>query len=100
MFLASTSINPGTRLLNNPKYPGIDADYERAFAVEKSLHCEVFLAAHGSAFGGPGKAATAAAGKGEAAFIDPQGCKAAIERSEKTFLAELERQRTEGGVSK
>jgi len=53
----------------------------------------VFLAAHGSQFGGPAKAAAAAAGKGDAAFIDPEGCRAAIERSENAFLAELAKQK-------
>nr|AIA10997.1 L1_beta_lactamase [uncultured bacterium] len=93
VFLGSTSVNPGTKLVNNDKYPGIEADYKRAFTVEKGLTCEVFLAAHASAFRGPEKAAAAAAGKGDAAFIDPEGCRAAIERSEKAFLAELEKQR-------
>ena len=64
VFLGSTSVNPGTILINNPKYPGIEADYKRAFEVEKGLTCEVFLAAHGSQFGGPAKAAAAAAARG------------------------------------
>ena len=98
VFLGSTSVNPGTILVNNPKYPGIEADYKRAFEVEKGLTCEVFLAAHGSQFGGPPKSAAAAAGKGDAAFIDPDGCRAAIERSEKALLAELAKQK--GGAAK
>ena len=94
VFLGSTSVNPGTILVGNPKYPGIEADYKRAFEVEKGLTCEVFLAAHGSQFQGPEKAKAAAAGKGDAAFIDPEGCRAAIERSEKSFLAELAKQKS------
>jgi metallo-beta-lactamase class B len=97
VFLGSTSVNPGTKLVNNDKYPGIEADYKHAFAVEKGLTCEVFLAAHASVFNGPAKAAAAAAGKGDAAFVDPEGCRAAIERSEKAFLAELAKQRAEAG---
>jgi metallo-beta-lactamase class B len=93
VFLGSTSVNPGTKLVANDKYPAIEADYKRAFTVEKGLNCEVFLAAHASAFNGPAKAAAAAAGKGDAVFIDPEGCRAAIERSEKAFLAELDKQR-------
>jgi metallo-beta-lactamase class B len=97
VFIGSTTVNPGTKLVNNEKYPGIEADYKHAFEIEKALPCEVFLAAHASVFGGPAKAAEAAAGKGDAAFIDPQGCRAAIERSEKAFVAELAKQRGEGG---
>jgi metallo-beta-lactamase class B len=93
VFLGSTSVNPGTTLVNNDKYPTIEADYKRAFTVEKGLKCEVFLAAHASVFRGAEKAAAAAAGRGDAAFIDPDGCRAAIERSEKAFLAELAKQR-------
>ena len=96
VFIGSTSVNPGTKLVNNQKYPGIEADYKHAFEVQKALPCEVFLAAHASVFNGPTKAADAAAGKGDAAFIDPQGCRAAIDRSEKAFLAELAKQRSEG----
>lgn len=98
VFLGSTSVNPGTILVNNPKYPGIEADYKKAFEVEKGLTCEVFLAAHGSQFSGPSKAAAAGAGKGDAVYIDPDGCRAAIERSEKAFLAELAKQ--QGGAAK
>ncbi len=96
VFLGSTTVNPGTKLVKNEKYPAIEADYKHAFEVEKALPCEVFLAAHASAFGGPGKSAAAAAGKGDAVFVDPQGCRAAIDRSEKAFLAELEKQRAAG----
>nr|AIA13625.1 L1_beta_lactamase [uncultured bacterium] len=95
VFLGSTTVNTGTKLVKNEKYPAIEADYKHAFEVEKALPCEVFLAAHASAFGGPEKTAAAAA-KGDAVFVDPQGCRAAIERSEKAFLAELEKQRTGG----
>jgi metallo-beta-lactamase class B len=92
VFLGSTTVNPGTKLLNNEKYPTIATDYKHTFEVEKELPCEVFLAAHASVFGGPEKSA-AAASKGDSVFVDPQGCRAAIERSEKAFLAELEKQR-------
>ena len=84
---------PGHEAGEQPDYPTIAEDYLHAFEIEKALTCEVFLAAHGSAFNGPAKAAAAAGGQGDAAFIDPQGCRAAIDRSEKAFLAELAKQR-------
>jgi metallo-beta-lactamase class B len=92
VFLGSTTVNPGTKLLGNSKYLSIDADYTRAFEVQKALPCEVFLAAHASVCRGPEKSA-AAASKGDSVFVDPQGCRAAIERSEKAFSTDLERQR-------
>jgi metallo-beta-lactamase class B len=95
-FLASTSVNPGTKLVNNEQYPAIADDYTRSLVLQKKLPCEVFLAAHASVFNGPAKAAAAAAGQGEAAFVDPQGCRAAIDRSEIAFQAELAKQQATG----
>jgi metallo-beta-lactamase class B len=95
VFLASTAVNEGVRLVNNEKYPRIAEDFARSFEVQKSLPCEVFLAAHMVSFGGLAKAAAAAAGKGEDAFIDPEGCRTAIERSERAFNEELARQKKE-----
>jgi metallo-beta-lactamase class B len=92
VFMGSTTVNPGTILVNNPKYPAIASDYKHAFEVQKALPCEVFLSAHASVFNARTKAAAAAAGKGDAAFIDPEGCRASIDRSERAFLAELAKQ--------
>lgn len=94
VFMGSTSVNEGVKLVDNRQYPFIATDYERSFRVLGSLTCEVFLAAHASAFGGPGKAEAARAGAGEEAFVDPEGCRAAIGRSERAFREELERQQT------
>jgi metallo-beta-lactamase class B len=96
VFLGSTSVNPGVRLVNNEKYPSIAEDFTKTFAIQKALTCEVFLAAHASMFDAHAKAKAAAGGQGDAAFVDPAGCRAAIERSEKAFLAELARQRGSG----
>lgn len=97
VFMGSTSVNDGVKLVDNRKYPFIASDYERSFRVLRGLTCEVFLAAHASAFDGPKKAEAARAGAGEAAFVDPEGCRSAVERSERAFQAELERQRTARG---
>lgn len=97
VFMGSTSVNQGVKLVDNREYPFIAADYQRSFRVLRNLPCEVFLAAHASAFGGPRKAEAARTGTGEAAFVDPDGCRAAVERSERAFTAELERQRAAGG---
>jgi metallo-beta-lactamase class B len=44
------TINPGVKLVNNPKYPRIADDYARTFRVQKELPCEVFLSAHASMY--------------------------------------------------
>ena len=50
-FTASTGINPGTRLVDRPSYPGIAEDFARAFEVLESLKPDVFLGAHTGFFG-------------------------------------------------
>jgi metallo-beta-lactamase class B len=92
VVLGSTTVNDGVRLVDNRAYPQIASDFQKAFRVQKGLTCEVFLAAHASAFQGMAKAKAAASGKGEDAFIDPEGCRAAIERSEKAFEETLAQQ--------
>jgi metallo-beta-lactamase class B len=97
VFMGSTSVNEGVKLVDNRTYPFIASDYERSFRVLRGLTCEVFLAAHASAFGGPRKAEAVRAGAGEEAFVDPEGCRAAVEGSERAFQAELARQRLAPG---
>jgi metallo-beta-lactamase class B len=49
-FANMGTINPGVKLVNNPKYPQIAADYARTFEVQKTLRCDVFLSAHGNMY--------------------------------------------------
>jgi len=97
VFLASTTVNEGARLIDNDKYPSIATDYQQTFMVQKALPCDVFLTAHASVFRGAEKSAAAAAGKGEDAFVDPNGCRSAIERSKKAFDDTLAAQRAGRG---
>ena len=73
VFLGSTTVNPGTKLVNNAKYPAIEADYKHAFEVEKALPCEVFLAAHASAFGGPAEVRSNGRGQRRRGVHRPRG---------------------------
>lgn len=52
LFAASTSVNPGARLVGNTSYPQVAEDYQRSFEKLAALRCDIFLAAHGSAMGG------------------------------------------------
>lgn len=92
VFAGSTSA-PGYKLVDNPNYPGIDADYERAFQILKSLPCDVFLGPHGNFFDLTTKSKLFQQGAKENPFIDPGGYKRYIEDNEKAFQKELERQR-------
>ncbi|HQZ97175.1 MAG TPA: subclass B3 metallo-beta-lactamase [Pyrinomonadaceae bacterium] len=49
LFWGSAS-SPGYKFFGNKNYPDIVADYEKTFAVMKTLKPDVFLASHGSFF--------------------------------------------------
>jgi metallo-beta-lactamase class B len=88
------SINPGVKLLNNPKYPTIVADYAHTFATLKEMHPEIFLASHASQFAlhrkyQPGDAYQ------PIRFVDPAGYRAALDQLQAAFDAQVARERAE-----
>ena len=86
VFVCSTSVpDPENyRLADNPRYPEIAADYEQSFKLLRELLCDLFLGAHGSFFGLEEKAARRRAGD-RLAFVDPQGFRSYVEKSEARF---------------
>jgi metallo-beta-lactamase class B len=92
VIVGSPNVNPGFRLVGRPSYPGIAADYEKTFRVLKSLHCDLFLGAHGGYFGLSEKYARLKAGN-TTAFVDPAGYKAYVAEREAAFEKELARRR-------
>jgi metallo-beta-lactamase class B len=80
------------RLVDNPRYPNIVADFEHSYAVLHQLPCELFLGAHGKFFDLARKRRALAAGVRPNPFVDPAGCRAFIDRSEAEFHATLARQ--------
>jgi metallo-beta-lactamase class B len=93
VIVGSPNVNPGYKLVDNQAYPSIAQDYEKGFAVLKSLSCDYFLGAHGAYFDLDGKYAKLKAGNA-AAFIDPEGYKRFVADREKAFLDELAKQKT------
>lgn len=91
VIVGSPNVNAGYRLVNNPLYPGIAADYEKMFQVLKSLHCDIFLGAHGDYFGMLAKYAKLRTGAGNP-FVDPDGYKKYIAEKEQAFRDELKKQ--------
>jgi metallo-beta-lactamase class B len=88
VIVGSPNVNPGYRIVNNPKYPGQAKDYEKTFAVLKSLPCDVFLGAHGAYFGLKAKYQKYRT-EGPKAFVDPDGYKAYVSERESAFRREL-----------
>jgi metallo-beta-lactamase class B len=84
VVIGSTTVNPGYRLVKNQSYPGIAADYEKTFQVLKSLHCDIFLGAHGGYYGLASKYARLQKGDREA-FVDPEGYIAFVADRERVF---------------
>jgi metallo-beta-lactamase class B len=72
VFADCKNINPGTRLLKNPSYPGIADDYRHTFSVLESLHPDIFLSYHPEAYDPEGKRDRAMK-EGVQAWVDPNG---------------------------
>jgi metallo-beta-lactamase class B len=74
VFPGSTTVNPGTRLVKNPSYPGIADDYRKTFDRLNSLTPDIYLTAHASAGDLAAKRARAKI-EGVQAYVDPEGYK-------------------------
>jgi len=83
-FAGSTFVNPGTRLVKNPSYPGIEADYRRSFALLESLPVDMYLAAHAQAFDFHAKRERAKT-EGPRAFVDPEALRKSAVASRAAF---------------
>jgi metallo-beta-lactamase class B len=90
VIVGSPNVNPGYKLVNNAAYPQIASDYERTFSVLRSLHCDVFLGAHGNYYDMESKYARMSSSANP--FIDPQGYKNYVNEREQAFRAERARQ--------
>lgn len=94
LIIGSPNVNPGYKLVHNKAYPQIAEDYERMWAVLKSLPCDIFLGAHGDYFGLEGKYAHMKEG-GLNPFVDPRGYQEFVAQKEQDFRKELAKQRLE-----
>ncbi|MGA7235699.1 MAG: subclass B3 metallo-beta-lactamase [Bryobacteraceae bacterium] len=73
-------------LVGNRKYPQIAEDYERAYATQRQLTPDIWVAAHASQYN---MAEKMKAGS----FVDPQGYHQAIEHYQALFRETLEKER-------
>lgn len=88
VIVGSANVNPGYKLVGNPRYPQMAADYEKTFRVLRSLPCDLFLGAHGVYYGMDEKLKLLRPGK-QNPFIDPEGYRAFVNEHEQAFRAEL-----------
>lgn len=94
IFVGSTTA-PDYKLVDNPKYPNIVSDYEYTFRLLRSLPCDVFLGPHGSFFHLKEKAEQLARGKKPNPFIDGKSYRDYLNRTEKDFLVQRSKQKTQ-----
>ena len=73
------------RFAGKESYPGIASDFQKSFAVLKTLPCDIFLGSHGSFFNLAGKRSRLARGEQPNPFIDPKGYQGMIVEYEKEF---------------
>lgn len=92
VIVGSPNVNTGYKLVNNTKYPEIEPNYEYTFNTLKSLHCDIFLGAHGGYYGLTEKYAKLKKGD-MAAFLDPDGYRQFVVDREAAFQKELALQR-------
>jgi metallo-beta-lactamase class B len=88
IFAASTTINDGTRLIDNPTYPHIVEDWERAYAILESLSPGVWVSQHTNVFDETGKLARQAKG-GDNPYIDLKGYRSWLFTSRQRFTRQL-----------
>ena len=93
VVVGGTTINPGVVFVGHPTYPGIANDYASTFRALRSLHCDIFLGAHGGYYGMKEKYERMKAAAKTNPFIDPDGYSAFINSSEKTFQEQLAREK-------
>lgn len=93
VFAASVGVNPGTRLVKNPSYPGIADDYRKAFAVLESLQPDIFVSGHTSMFHMPHKRRRMDAASPARAFVDPEGYRKHIAERRANFDAWVAKER-------
>jgi metallo-beta-lactamase class B len=92
VFAGSLSVLPGVRLVGNPKYPGIAADFEQSIRMLRALPCDVFLSAHAGFFDMQGKRERLAAHPKRNPFVDPEGYREYLDHSDAAFRKRLEQE--------
>jgi len=93
VFFPSANINPGVRLVGNPRYPEIAEDFARSFSQWRALPCDVFLGVHGGFYDMAGKRARQRGGVATNPFIDREGYRRFVEATEQRFREQLASER-------
>lgn len=88
VFATSTTINAGTSLVGNPRYPGIVSDWQRTYAILDTLVGDVWVSAHTSVFDMRGKFARIGTGASNP-YVDPAGFRRFVADGRARFASTL-----------
>jgi len=96
LIAPSMSINPGVKLVGNPKWAGVGDAYAASFKRLRAMGGEIFLAPHAAFFDLVAKRQKQqhSAANPADAFVDPKGYASFVDDLEKKYLAQLQRERT------
>jgi len=86
------------KFVGQESYPGIAADFEKSFAILKTLPCDIFLGSHGRFFHLVEKRERFMSGDPNA-FVDPDGYRNYLSESEKDFRQKFDWQKQQGAAS-
>lgn len=88
VFCVSTTVNDGTSLVGNPKYPQIVDDWQRTYAILDTLVGDIWVSAHTAVFDMKGKSARIGQPSGNP-YVDPRGFRRHILDSRQRFNTRL-----------
>ena len=95
LFAASMSVNPGVKLVSNPKWPGVADAYVKSFARLRTIKHDIFLGPHAGFFDQEAKRERLDKG-GTNPFVDRQGHLRFLEDLEGKFQALLRKEKQGG----
>lgn len=92
VVIAASMTAPGYQLVDNAGYPEIADDYKASFAKLRALPCDVFLSLHSWDFGLHEKIAARAKNPAVNPFVDPDGYRRFLDKSETNLKKQIEKQ--------
>jgi metallo-beta-lactamase class B len=98
VFAASAGINPGTRLVVNPSYPGIADDYAYTLKTLAAMTPDIFLGSHTGFFQMEDKRTALFMKKTPHPFVDAEGWRTYVASRRKAFDEYVAKEKAEGAA--
>ncbi|MET0552412.1 MAG: subclass B3 metallo-beta-lactamase [Vicinamibacteria bacterium] len=100
VFAASAGINPGTRLVTDPSYPGIVEDYAYTLKTLAAMKPDIFLGSHTGFFKMEEKRTALFMKKTPHPFVDAEGWRTYVASRQKGFDDYVAKEKAEAGKPK